>query len=160
MKTVADYVREHALFDGMDPAQVEFIAGCGRLRRFHEGEYLTRENDAADHFFLLLEGRVVIETHRINQPPAPLLTLSANDIVGWSWLIPPYRYQFDARALTPVRTVELNGQCIRGKCETDNCLGYALLKRLTSVMVDRIHGARMQLLDVYGAATPGADPLP
>ena len=151
MKTVKEFVRDHSLFEGMDSDQVEFIAGCGQLRRFAEGDYLTRENDAADNFFLLLEGSAVIETHQHNQAPAPLLSLSTNDIVGWSWLIPPYRYQFDARAVTPLRTVQLDGRCIREKCENDPKLGYQLLKRLAAVMVSRIHCARFQLLDVYSA---------
>ena len=151
MKTVTQFVREHSLFAGMDQDQVDYVAGCGQLRRFKEGDYLTRENDPADYFFLLLEGRALIETHQHNLPAAPLLTINANDIVGWSWLIPPYRYQFDARATTNLRTVELNGRCIRDKCEGDPALGYELLKRLASVMVSRIHGARFQLLDVYSA---------
>ncbi len=149
MKTIAEFIREHSLFQGMTPAQVNFIADCGQLKRFSAGDFLTRENDPADYCYLLIEGRAVIETHQHNQPPAPLLTLSANDIVGWSWLTPPYRYQFDARALTDLHTVQLNGRCIREKCEADPALGYEMLKRLASVMISRIHCARFQLLDVY-----------
>lgn len=155
VKTVAEFVREHALFDGMQSAQVDFIAGCGQLKRFAAGDYLVRESDPADHCYLIVEGRVVIETHRHNQPPAPLLTLNANDIIGWSWLIPPYRYQFDARAVSDLRTVQLDGRCIRDKCEADPVLGYQLLKRISSVMASRIHCARFQLLDVYGSAAQG-----
>jgi len=155
VKKVEQFVREHSLFEGMDPSQVTFIAGCGRLRRFAKGDYLTRENDPADAFYLLLEGRAVIETHRHNEPPTPLLTLGENDVVGWSWLIPPYRSQFDARALSDLRTVELDGRCIRNKCETDQQMGYQLLKRLSSVLVSRIHGARLQLLDIYGGKSLG-----
>ncbi|GAB3096289.1 cyclic nucleotide-binding domain-containing protein [Aestuariicella hydrocarbonica] len=155
MKTVAQFVSEHSLFKGMKPDQVDFIASCGQLRRFAEGDYLTRENDPADFFYLLLEGHAVIETHQHNQPPVPLLSLTDNDIIGWSWLIPPYRYQFDARALSRLRTVRLDGRCIRAKCDTDPALGFELLKRLAAVLVQRIHGARFQLLDVYSA-----DPAP
>lgn len=154
MKTVADLVREHALFAGMDPTQVDFIAGCGQLKRFACGDYLVRENDPADHCYLIMAGRALIETHQHNRPPVPLLTLNANDIVGWSWLTPPYRYQFDARAITNLRTIQLDGRCIRRKCDSDPALGYELLKRLAAVMVSRINCARFQLLDVYGGPTP------
>lgn len=159
MKTVAEFVADHALFAGMDRAQLDFIAGCGQLQRFQAGDYLTRESEPADRFYLLLEGRAVIETHHPHQPPVPLLTLNANDMIGWSWLIPPYRYQFDARAVTDLRTVQMDGRCIRNKCEADPVLGYALLKRLSGVLVSRIHGARFQLLDVYAGQTVPGDPL-
>ncbi len=155
MKSVAQFVREHSLFEGMDAGQVDFIAGCGQLQRSAVGNYLTRENDPADCFYLLLEGRVAIETHRPNQPAVPLLTLNANDVVGWAWLIPPYRYQFDARAVTPLRTVRLDARCIRDKCETDPTLGYELLKRLSAVMLSRLQCARIQLLDLYANPSTG-----
>ena len=154
MKTVAEFVREHALFAGMDGGQVDFISGCGQLTRFTTGDYLVRENDPADYCYLIVEGRAVIETHRHNQPPSPLLTLSSNEIIGWSWLIPPYRYQFDARAVTDLRTVRLDGRCIREKCEDDPALGYQLLKRVAAAMASRIHCARFQLLNVYSSHNP------
>lgn len=155
LKTVADFVREHALFEGMDSAQVEFIAGCGELHRFAAGHYLARENEPADYFYLLLEGRAMIETHRHNQPPAPLLTLNDGDVIGWSWLVPPYRWQFDVRAVSDLRSVRLDGRCLRQKCESDTRLGFELLRRLAAMMAARIHGTRFQLLDVYGANAPG-----
>ena len=154
MKTVAAFVDEHPLFDGLDREQSAFVAGCGRLRRFDAGDVLARENDPADCFYLLIEGRAVIETHQHNRPPVPLLSLNTGDVIGWSWLIPPYRWQFDARAVSDLRTVELDGRCLRDKCETDPRLGFDLLKRLAAMMAERIHSTRFQLLDVYRPRKP------
>lgn len=156
MKTVAQLVDQNPLFAGMNPDQVNFIAQCGSLQRFAEGELLARENAPADTFYLLLEGRAAVEVHYPNQSPVPLVTLGANDVVGWSWLIPPYRWEFDIRALSAVRSVQFNGRCLREKCEADPSLGFDLLRRLVAEMASRIHQARFQLLDVYGADNASA----
>ena len=155
MKTVADFVIGHPLFAGLASDKADFIAGCGKLRRFPAGDFLARENDAADYFYLLLEGRVAIETHLPNRPASTFLTLNPGDVVGWSWLLPPYRWQFDARAISDLRTIELDGRCLRDKCETDTELGFQLLRRLTTTLVARIHCARLQLLDFYGNGQNG-----
>ena len=73
-------------------------------------------------------------------------------MLGWSWLVPPYRYFGDARAVTPVSATVLDGACLRGKCEADAELGYQLLKRVTTVMYQRLESARIRLLDLYGPA--------
>lgn len=150
MKTVAEFVGQHPLFVGMARDQVDFIAKCGKLRRFAEGELMARENEPADSFYLLLKGHATIEVAQPNQPPRALLTLGANEVMGWSWLIPPYRWEFDIRAVTPLRTVEFDGQCLRDKCRADTAMGFELLQRMMSAMAARIRDTRFQLLDVYG----------
>jgi CRP/FNR family transcriptional regulator, cyclic AMP receptor protein len=77
-------------------------------------------------------------------------TMDGGEVLGWSWLIPPYRYFASARAVTPVRATALDGVCLRGKSEDDTDLGYQLLKRVTTVMYQRLQSARIRLLDLYG----------
>jgi CRP/FNR family cyclic AMP-dependent transcriptional regulator len=77
-------------------------------------------------------------------------TLSAGEIVGASWLVPPYRWTFDARAVELTRAIGMDAQCLRGKCEADHDLGYALMKRFLPIFVKRLEATRLQLLDVYG----------
>ena len=159
MKTVAQFVHQHPLFAGMESEQVDFIAQCGGLHRFAEGELIARENEPANTFYLLLEGRVAIEVHRPNQPPVSLITLGANEVVGWSWLIPPYRWEFDIRAVTPLRTVQFDGRCLRDKCEADPAMGFDLLRRIMATMAARIQHTRFQLLDIYGDDPIDGDPI-
>jgi CRP/FNR family transcriptional regulator, cyclic AMP receptor protein len=77
-------------------------------------------------------------------------TVGSGDVLGWSWLIPPYRWRFDARTVERTRAIALNGQCLRTKCDDSPRLGYELLKRVTSVFAERLLATRLQLLDVYG----------
>jgi CRP-like cAMP-binding protein len=77
-------------------------------------------------------------------------TLHEGDIVGVSWLLPPYRWRYDARAVELVRAIGMDAKCLRGKCDTDHDLGYEMMLRFVPVLVERLQSTRMQILDVYG----------
>jgi hypothetical protein len=83
-------------------------------------------------------------------------TVNEGEVLGWSWLVPPYRYLAGARAVTPVSATALDGACLRGKCETDAELGYQLVKRVTIVMYRRQQSTRSRLLELYGWSMPPA----
>ena len=98
-------------------AHLELIAGCGQNTGFEAGEYLFREGDQADTFYLVRHGRVQLETFVPGRGAVTIQTVDEGDVVGWSWLFPPYRWHFDARALDLVRAVAFDGACLRGKCD-------------------------------------------
>jgi len=69
--------------------------------------------------------------------------------VGWSWLVPPYQWHFDMRAVSDVRAFSIDGRCLRNKCESDSCFGYQMMKRFSTLMAERLEATRLQLLDLY-----------
>jgi CRP-like cAMP-binding protein len=146
-------VAAHPFFAGLGPEAVGLFAGCARNVRFADGEYLFRTGSAADEFYLVREGRVALEIQAPGRGALGFQTVEAGEIAGLSWLIPPYRWVSDARAVGPVRAIGIDGKCIRGKCEADHELGYQLLMRVVPVLVSRLQATRLQILDVYG--TPG-----
>jgi len=150
MRTIDQLVAELPAFAGLGPAQLDLIAGCGGNRVFAAGEYLAREGDPADTFFVLRAGRVALEIDAPGRGALMIATLGEGAVVGWSWLFPPYRWSFDARALEQTRVVAFDGACLRGKCEDDKALGYTLMQRFAAVMLERLQATRLQLLDVYG----------
>ena len=154
MKTLTDELSEHPFFSGLTDADLELIAGCGENVVFKAGEFIARENDSADYFFLLRHGRVAIETSIKERGSLCLQTLKDGDIIGWSWLFPPYRWSFDVRALAQTRCVRLDGRCLRDKCAADNRLGYQLMQRFAEIMTDRLQHTRLQLLNIYDHPTP------
>lgn len=149
IQTIEDYLPRHPFFAGLDDDALALVGGCAEHVRFRAGEYLFREGEPADTFYVLRSGRVALET-RLGTGARVLDTADADDVVGWSWLVPPYRWMFDARAVTDTRALAFDGACLRGKCEDDPALGYALLQRVVGVMSDRLHSARVRLLDLYG----------
>jgi CRP-like cAMP-binding protein len=139
-------------FGGLDPQALELIAGCGSNVRFAADEVIWREGDPADTFYVLRHGSVALETFVPARGPVTIETLDPGELLGWSWLFPPYRVQFDARALTAVRATAFDGACLRGKCESDRALGYELMSRFARVVIERLQWTRLRLLDVYGYA--------
>ena len=151
MEGLERILAEHRFFAGLSNADHKFIAGCARNHRFNAGQYLFREGEAANEFFLVRHGRVALEILPPGRPPIVFATVGEGDIVGFSWLAPPYRWMFDARAVDLVRAIGIDAACLRGKCDADPRLGYEMAKRLMPVLVSRLHATRLQLLDVYGS---------
>ena len=151
MRTMADLVREEPALRELAPAHRETIAGCARNHVAEPGEELMREGDRADAFFIVRDGAVAIVMLVPGRGEVTLETLHDGDLLGWSWLVPPYRNAFGARALGLTRLVALDAACLRGKCESDPSLGYDLLKLLSGVFTRRLRDARLRLLDLYGA---------
>ena len=91
----------------------------------------------------------------VQQTQLMIATLGDGTVVGWSWLFPPYRWSFDARAIEDTRAIAFDGACLRGKCDSDHELGYVLMQRFAQIILDRLQAARLQLLDVYGEPAAG-----
>ena len=143
-------LEKHPFFAGLDDAYLDLLAGCGANKRFKPGEYLMREDDPADHFFVLRKGHVAIKTDAVERGELTIQTAGEGDVLGWSWLIAPYRSRFNVQAVEDTVTTALDGRCLRGKCEADPALGYALLQRFSAMLAQRLEQTRSQLLDVYG----------
>ena len=121
------------------------------MARFDAGEYIFREGDAADVFYVVREGTVALELYMPPRQAVTIETLHEGDLLGWSWLFPPYKWTFDARAVEPCRAIAFDGACLRGKCEANHELGYELMLRFAAVMIRRLQATRVRLLDVYGS---------
>ena len=135
---------------GMSPERLALLAGCASNVHFDAGDVIFREGDRANTFYVVRHGSVAIELHAPARNPMMVETLESGDVLGWSWLFPPYRTHFDARALSDVRATAIDGACLRGKCEDDPALGYDLIKRFAHVFTERLHWTRLRLLDIYG----------
>ena len=149
-QTIEGLIGSHPFFVGLGAEFTRFVAGCAKNRYAEKGEYLAHEGDEAAALFLVRRGKVSIETNIPGRGGVMLETLGAGDMSGWSWLFPPHKWTFDIKALEGTSFVELNGTCLREKCEGDPRLGYEVAKRLAGMMVERLRSTRLRLLDLYG----------
>ncbi len=145
-------IAEHEFFQKLDREYLDLIAGCGSNVKFDAGEQIFREGESADCFFLIRFGRVAVEVFAPGKGHITIQTLQPGDILGWSWILPPYRWHHDAQALELVRAIAFDGKCLRDKSESDPRFGYHLMSQFAQVIVDRLQGAQMQLMDLYGEA--------
>jgi CRP/FNR family transcriptional regulator, cyclic AMP receptor protein len=146
--TLESVIRDHPFFKGLADSQLEFIAGCAKNVRFPEGHLIFVEGDPANEFYFIQKGSVSIELTVPNQDTTEVQTVAAGEILGWSWVSPPYNWHFNARALQPVRAIAFDAKCLRTKCEEDHELGYEILKRFANVIVERLDSTQVQLLKV------------
>lgn len=144
-----DILANQTFFEGMNAEHLALIADCAELRDFAAGSTLLRQGEPANAFHVLLEGRVSLALRAGGRSRLVIETLLAPAVVGWSWLLPPYRWHFDVQAMTDTHTVEVHTPCILGKIEQDKVFGYEIYRRFLPVVVERLQAARLQMLDVY-----------
>ena len=149
-------IDEHPFFAGIDVGLRDLLVGCAANERFEAGEFLVREGRPADKFYLLRAGQVAVEVDVPGKKPIVLETMGEGEVLGWSWVVPPYVATFDCRAGTLVRALSFDGKCLRAKMEKDPALGYEVLRRFVPMMAHRLASTRLQLLDLYGPSVAKA----
>jgi CRP/FNR family cyclic AMP-dependent transcriptional regulator len=147
-KELDEILAQVPFFEGMPEDEIALIAGCGRNVRIDAGETIFRQGDPADTFYVVRHGTVAVGNFVPPRGELVIETLESGDLLGWSWLFPPYRSHFDARALSVVRATQFDGACLRDKCAADPVLGYDLMSRFAQVLIERLQWTRLRLLDV------------
>ncbi|MGD0339528.1 MAG: Crp/Fnr family transcriptional regulator [Bacteroidota bacterium] len=144
-------LKNHPFLKGLADKHMQTLLSCVSNVRFQEGEYLSHEGQEAKNFYLIRSGRVALEIDAHERGTLRIQTIGENEVLGWSWLIAPYRWRFDSCALEQVRAFSLDGVCLRNKCDTNPEFGYEMLKRFSLIMAQRLDATRLQLLDMYGS---------
>jgi CRP-like cAMP-binding protein len=151
MEDLGRLLREHEFLRDLSEEHMQLMLGCAKNVRFGTGDFLLREGLPATTFYLVRLGRVSLEIAVPGKGPVRMETVGPGDVVGLSWLMPPYRLHLDARAIEPVVALAFDGTCLREKMEADHDLGYALSRRLFEKACQRLERVRLQRLDVYKA---------
>ena len=151
-QTLEPLLRGHKFFAGLDSEYLTLLTGCASNVVFAADSFLFREGEPAETFYLIREGKVALEIAAPGRGALVVQTLGPGDVAGFSWLFDPHRWEFDGRAVERVLAVQMDGACLRGKCDADPRLGYELMQRFAGLMTTRLQATRLQLLDVYGHA--------
>ena len=154
--TPAELLAVHPFVVGMEEAQLRRMGECATgVAHFATDQTIFHAGGIARLLYLIRSGDVALEVPAPGGGTRIVGTLHGGDALGWSWLFPPYRWHFDARAVDEVRAIAFDGACLRGKCADDTRLGYELMQRFAAVMIDRLQHTRFRLLDVYGGVAVG-----
>jgi CRP-like cAMP-binding protein len=148
-RAVAEAPTAHAFLDGLNERHRALLTSGGHRFSAGPGEIFAREGETAKAFYLVQEGHVALDLHTPDRGVVPIQSVGPGEVVGWSWLIPPHRWQFDCRAIEAVQGLAFDAQWLRQQCERDHELGYHLLKGLLTVVAKRLAATRVQLLDIY-----------
>ncbi len=149
MQPIEEILAQHDFFRGLAPQYIELLAGCSMNVRFDPGDYLFKEGEPARTFYLIRHGQVAIELYDPRRGQVTIDTAVENEVLGWSWLFPPYKWHFSARAVSLTRAINMDGICLREKIDADHDLGYELMQRFTAIIIDRLQATRLQVLNIY-----------
>ncbi len=153
MNALETMIGEHPFLCGVRLEHLQLLAGCARKVGFDAEEFLFRSNEPADRFFLVISGSVALKVFIPGLGPMPIQTIAAGEALGWSWLLPPYRWHFDARALDQTLTVAFDAGRLRQLLDSHPELGCEVLKRVVGIVAQRLQATRLQLLDLYEVRT-------
>jgi CRP-like cAMP-binding protein len=153
MRGLSDLLAEHELFDDLDASTVALLAGCASNVAFRADERIFAEGGRADRFFIIRHGRVGLEITAPGLGRMIIETLGDGAVLGWSWIVAPYQWRFDAVAEEATRAFAFDAGCLRAKMDDDPRVGYQLMSRFLPIIVDRLQATRLRLLDLYGTAT-------
>lgn len=145
-KAVEDVIAGHPFLRGLKQAHLHLLAESAMRVHHRAGEIIFHEGEPANRFYLIEQGRVLLESPRREQLPVTLQVIGSGDVLGWSWLFPPYYWHFDARTVEPTTAIFFYGTRLREQCEQDHDFGYEMMKRMAQVLVQRLQVARSQLL--------------
>lgn len=149
LKTI---LSDNGFFAGIGPDHLAFLVSCAVPRTVDDGEVLFRFGDPAAYFYLLRSGCITLEVAALEGPPLELQSLRDGAVLGWSWLIPPYRWSFQARAEARCEMLEFDGKQVLARCESDPAFGYTMLKRFSGLMSERLAFARQKMIDEWRPA--------
>jgi len=143
---IATRVALHPFLAGMSRPQLALLTDCAMATDFKKKQTIFHEGEMANRFYLIETGKVVLESSEGLGSPIIIDTINPGDLLGWSWMFPPYTWQFTARTIEPTTAIFFYGTILREFCEKDHSLGYELFKRMSAVMVKRLQAARKNML--------------
>ena len=152
-------VQRQSFLSGLNHTQIALLADCALTSRFKTGEIIFREGEAANRFYLIEKGKVVLESGAADGEPVVIQVIGPGDLLGWSWMMPPYKWHFTARAIEPTEAIHFAGTLLREYCEKDHSLGFELHKRMSAVMMKRLQAARKKMI-ALNAQREKLEPVP
>ena len=152
MEPMETRIALHPFLAGMNRTQLALLTDCAMASHFKKDQTILSEGELANRFYLIESGKVVLESRANAGHPVVIETIGAGDLLGWSWMFPPYVWHFTARAIVPTEAVFFYGTILREYCERDHSLGYELFKRMSAIMVKRLQAARAKMLTIHSPA--------
>jgi len=148
-QSTEDYLSTHTFFSGLDDSYRKFLSNSVTELQIKKGGVLFKQGDRADKFYLLRKGQVSVQVPALMGQSLEIQTLGEDQVLGWSWLIPPYRWIFLARAVEDSELLEFDGGAILARCEEDPKFGYELFKCFAALMSERLGAARQKMMDQW-----------
>ena len=151
-QSTTEYLSTHEFFSGFSDDNLKFLCECSSTREIKKGQILFRQGENADKFYVVRNGRISIQMPAIMGPNLEIQALGKDQVLGWSWLISPYKWSFQAMAEEDSELLMFDGTAILARCEQEPKFGYELLKKFAALMSMRLDAARQKMMDEWNPA--------
>ena len=142
-------IAAHPFLSGLAPEFQSFLWDCASLRRFGSHQQIFQEAGEADHFYLIVSGKVTLDATVPDCGTLPIQTLEAGEALGWSWLFPPYQWAFTATTAVPTDVLSFGARLLRQKASEDPAFANELLSRIAKTLIQRLLATRNELIHLY-----------
>jgi CRP/FNR family transcriptional regulator, cyclic AMP receptor protein len=151
-QSIDTYLTSHEFFTGFNEVDLKFLCDCSSLEQIEQGQMLFRQGEQADKFYVVRTGRISIQMPAIMGPNIEMQSLGSDQILGWSWLISPFKWSFQALAEETSELIRFDGTAILARCEQNPKFGYEMLKKFAGLMSIRLDAARRKMMDEWNPA--------
>ncbi len=151
-QSTIEYLSAHEFFSGLSDDILKFLCECSSRREIKEGQILFRQGENADKFYVILNGCISIQMPAIMGPAMEIQSVGKDQVLGWSWLISPYKWSFQTRAEVDTELLEFDGTALLAHCEQEPKFGYELFKKFAGLMSERLSVARQKMMDEWNPA--------
>lgn len=149
MNNIEAIIASHPFWQGLRAEFLPLAAESARLSCYGLGDLIFHERQNAEHLYLVHKGQVALEAFLPGKGVTTLQLLGPGEALGWSWLFPPYRWQFSARSVDATQIIEFGAACLRAKAEEHPAFGRELVTRMAQVLLQRLQATRMKLQEFH-----------
>ncbi len=148
-QSIAEYLSAHEFFSELSEDVLKFLCECASAREIKKEQILFRQGERADKFYVIRNGRISVQIPALMGPTLEIQALGQDQVLGWSWLISPYQWNFQAKAEEDSELLEFDGTAVLARCEQEPKFGYELLKKFAALMSERLDAARQKMMDQW-----------
>ena len=148
-QSITEYLSAHEFFSEFSDDVLKFLCECSSMCEIKKGQILFRQGEHADKFYVVRSGRISIQMPAIMGPTLEIQAVEEDQVLGWSWLISPYRWNFQTKAEEDSELLQFDGTAILARCEQEPKFGYELLKKFAGLMSVRLNAARQKMMDEW-----------
>lgn len=149
---LVNYLQTHTILSALQPGYLDRLVAHATEIRLQKDDLLFRQGEPAEQFYVMKAGKMMVGVPAINGPALEVQELGVDDVIGWSWLIAPYKWTFEAKAQEDTTLIAFDGKAILAECEADPAMGFALMKIFASLMSSRLHASRMRMMQSWAPA--------
>lgn len=151
-ESIIEYLSTHEFFSALSADIVKLLCEYANIREIKKGQILFQQGEYANKFYIVRNGRISVQIPALMGPTLEVQALCKNQVLGWSWLISPYQWHFQAKAEEDSTLLEFDGAALLVRCEQEPKFGYELLKRFAALMSERLDASRQKLMDEWNPA--------